>query len=258
MKRIVLAYFSPTHTTEKILKAIAEGMNIDNIVDYNLTLPEAEEVEICDGDIVLLGAPVYVGRLPRLARERLSKISGSNQPALCVAVYGNRTYGDAIAELADVARKSNLIPLAGAGFIGEHSYSNEDLKIAHGRPNAEDLSIARDFGIKLMDKLRREVAEGKFIESALPGETPSESAPIIPPMASIPSFGCDRCGICIGVCPSAAINESLMCDPAKCLKCCACVKSCPKGARELLSPVTDEFAKYLSELEPKKPELFYK
>lgn len=43
--------------------------------------------------------------------------------------------------------------------------------------------------------------------------------------------GCDRCGICVDVCPTAAISlvESLVREENKCISCGTCLTKCPSG-----------------------------
>jgi ferredoxin len=52
---------------------------------------------------------------------------------------------------------------------------------------------------------------------------------------------CDRCGTCIGVCPSNAmllLSESLVIDPVRCTGCGTCVKVCSFGALSLVHDAT--------------------
>ena len=52
---------------------------------------------------------------------------------------------------------------------------------------------------------------------------------------------CTQCEYCIDVCPVSAISivdDRIFSDPATCIKCCACVKECPEGARTFDTPYT--------------------
>jgi hypothetical protein len=69
---------------------------------------------------VLVGAPVYAGRIPPAAAQRFLTLRGNDTPAIPVVVYGNRHYNDALLELADLLTSAGFVPVAGAAFIGEH------------------------------------------------------------------------------------------------------------------------------------------
>ena len=58
-------------------------------------------------------------------------------------------------ELDAFAIPHGLKVIAGATFIGEHSYSTDKCPIADGRPNESDLDYAEDFGKKIMEKFRQ-------------------------------------------------------------------------------------------------------
>ena len=44
--------------------------------------------------------------------------------------------------------------IAGATFIGEHSYSTDEHPIAAGRPNDSDLALATEFGTQIIEKIK--------------------------------------------------------------------------------------------------------
>lgn len=52
--------------------------------------------------------PVYAGRVPALAVERLKSIKTSGVKCVIVAVYGNRAYEDALVEMQDVATERRM------------------------------------------------------------------------------------------------------------------------------------------------------
>lgn len=52
--------------------------------------------------------PVYAGRVPTLAVERLKDIKTSGVKCVIVAVYGNRAYKDALVEMQDVATERRM------------------------------------------------------------------------------------------------------------------------------------------------------
>ena len=103
--------------------------------------------------VAVFAAPVYGGRIPRTALERMEGIRGEGTPAVVMAVYGNRAFEKAAAELADFVRARGFVPVAAAAFVGEHSYSTERTPIAAGRPDGQDLAAAEAFGRAVRRKL---------------------------------------------------------------------------------------------------------
>ncbi len=99
-----LIYFSPTHTTQRILTGIAQGIDVGDVIHLDLTPPgmQGRTFEVGEETISLLGAPVYGGRLPKVAVERLYRVRGNDTPAVLVVVYGNRAFEDALLELKDI------------------------------------------------------------------------------------------------------------------------------------------------------------
>ena len=85
----------------------------------------------------------------------MRRVKGDGTPAVLVVVYGNREFEDALIELRDLMVEQGFRPVAGAAFIGEHSFSNDATPIALGRPDAEDLVKARAFGEEVRTTLDR-------------------------------------------------------------------------------------------------------
>lgn len=259
-----LIYFSPTRTSKQVAEAIVHGTGIENIVSMNITLQEAEEIEIPASALTIIVVPVYGGHVAPLAMERLENIRGLNTPAVLVVVYGNRAYEKALMELDAFALPHGLKVIAGATFIGEHSYSTDKCPIADGRPDDYDLELASEFGKRIMEK----VQSANTPETLYPIDVRAikrPSQPFFPllrffrkviklrksstPLPRVPWMDdeslCTHCGICATHCPAGAIikgNEQHT-DVDKCIKCCACVKVCARKARVYDTP----FAALLSE-----------
>ena len=85
-KRIGVLYFSPTYTTEKICKAIALGMGAKDPVELNITIPDFRakftsnpNAFLDNIDHLIVGAPVYSGKLPIQVIECLKSICGNKK-----------------------------------------------------------------------------------------------------------------------------------------------------------------------------------
>ena len=97
--RTRIALFSPTGTTRNVLDAIAAGIGAAITSRHDLTLPVERNAggwnRPSPGDLAVIGVPVYAGRVPSLAVERLkASVKGGEMPAALVVVYGNRAFDD--------------------------------------------------------------------------------------------------------------------------------------------------------------------
>jgi len=263
IRSITLAFFSPTETTAKIVNKIAQGIHPDIITAINLTPPGARNQDFgpLNDELTIIGTPVYAGRVPPEAGRRLRRIKGNNTPAVVVVVYGNRDYEDALLELRDIAVEQGFRPIAGAAFIGEHSYSNETAPIAVGRPDDQDTETAKRFG----ESIKGEISKFKTFDDMpalhVPGNFPykkwverSEMAPV-----TVESL-CTLCAECAAACPTAAIivGDSVVTSTNECIRCSACIKKCPTGARKWESAWIDQVRKWLNEncRQRKEPQIY--
>ena len=264
VKQVKLIYFSPTGTTQKVLESIAEGITSEDVEHINLTLPEGvqQTVPPFSDELVIIGAPVYGGRLPVDAINRFKQLKASKTLAILVVVYGNREFEDALLELKNLAIASGFIPIAGGAFIGEHSFATKDVPIANGRPDSLDVQKAMDFGAKLKDKVTALPSPDARMDLEIPGRFPYEAAGArsmaVSPVTKEDT--CTVCGTCASVCPTAAISidGSVATKIERCIRCCACIKNCPTGARVMEDSKWKNIANWLNEncSTRKEPQIF--
>ena len=246
-KNVHVIYFSPTHTSARIAHAIVEGMGVTVYHETDLTRHTPETEEHIDDEFTIFAVPVYGGRVPTVALERMHYFKGNQTPAVAVVLYGNRDFDDALLELTDTLKAQGFIPIAAGAFIGEHSFSRPGFPVAEGRPDESDLSAAMHFGSKLIEKFNHVSSFEELPALQIPGnhpyKTPGKAIPISPTWNG---ELCTYCGTCTDICPVSAINiqeDKIQCDANRCLKCCACVKECPAGALTLDTPFTAILAK---------------
>lgn len=231
MKNINLIYFSATDTTKKIVEAIAQGLG-DTYTEYNITLPDARKQRLqftCE-DLVIIGAPVYAGRVLKIAMDYFETVKGNNTHAIFVVLYGNRDYDDALLELKNSFEQKGFIGIAGGSFVGEHSLSE---KIAHGRPDAEDIAKAKEFGLQIRECLEAKSTNTKYdlkVKGNYPYKDGMPSGNVFGPKTN---DNCTKCGICADFCPTGAISFDNFIDirVEVCIRCSSCVKRCPADAK---------------------------
>ena len=260
---VKLVYFSPTRTTQRVIEAIAQGVECPEVERVDLTTPLAmahTQVEM-QNDLAIIGCPVYGGRLPVDAVSRLRRLKGNGTPAVIVVVYGNRAYEDALLELTDLALEAGFRPIAAGAFIGEHSFSHDASPIAVGRPDANDLRRARDFGAMIRAKMNDVQALDEISALRVPGNFPYKERGGLSNVSPVTrEAACSSCGRCAPVCPLGAITigDTVATDATQCIRCCACVKSCADGARIMEDPRVRQVAEMLSAncRERKEPETY--
>ena len=169
-----LIYFSPTETSRTTAVAVARGMGVSRITEINLTLPQAgtkDFLPVTDS-LAIIAMPVYAGRLPEVAVERLRRVNGNGTPAVLLVLYGNRAYEDALIELRDVATEVGFVPVAGGAFLGEHSFATMQYPIAANRPDVEDVSKAKAFGESVLAMMKAAQSLEDFGTLDVPGNVP--------------------------------------------------------------------------------------
>lgn len=236
-------YFSATDTTKKVVSGIAKGiseaMNLKesiNNIDFTLPKIREESVSFSKDDIVIVGVPVYAGRVPNVLLKYLNCIKGNGALAVAVGVYGNRNYDDALIELSDILELDGFRVIAGAAFIGQHSFSKT---LAKNRPDEKDMGIVRGFADKIYSKITDdEGVKGLFINGDKPYRNyymprDEKGEPIdIRKVKPKTKDSCIDCKLCTSVCPMGSVDlEDVTKVNGICIKCCACIKKCPVEAK---------------------------
>lgn len=256
INEIHLITFSPTRSSKQVGDAIVHGTGISSVINVDLTLNAIDGLQVSSHALVVITVPVYGGHVAPLALERMKDIYSDGAPAVIAVVYGNRAYEKALSELDTFVTERGFKVIAGATFVGEHSFSNNKYPIASRRPNADDLKFAELFGEKIRTKITAAAdLEKLYGVDVMRIQRPRQ--PFFPllrffrkvirlrksgvPMPRTPEVDaerCTHCGYCSKHCPSGAIPEGDECNTVadKCIKCCACVKGCPQNARTYDTP----------------------
>lgn len=258
LKNLHLVYFSATYTTRKVLRSMAQAINL-NTVEHDITnhLPEEDIVLNADSDIAIIGAPVYMGRVPGQVAMAMDKVNARGVPAILVCVYGNRAYEDALIELSDLALQQQMKPLGAAAFIGRHCIFP---MVASDRPDQTDLDQADSFARQCVDKLTRSGSAALLPELSVPGNRPYRPTGPAHMHPTCLESRCTRCGRCAQLCPYGAISKGDLThtDAARCMACGRCTVICPQMARQFAGEQYDMFAQKFAAANAhrQEPELF--
>lgn len=224
MSKITNIFFSPSGTTKKVLEILSGNFDGEKVICDLLYFNDNKEFG--SDDIVIVGMPVFAGRIPKTARERLSKLSGDNTKAIAVVNYGNAHVTDALVELVDLLKENSFNVIAAASTVSHHSIFDG---VAVGRPDEEDIEKINEFGQKCVERIE----SGESLESELPGNRPYTDYKQLPFVVSCDESKCVFCLECVSVCPEGAIPDD---DPADvdldlCSRCTSCIHICPENAR---------------------------
>lgn len=219
--------FSPTGGTRRVSDYICKGIGTGSLVtDLCIKAEEFHSPDIATEDLSVIAMPVFAGRVPALAVERLNTIKGNGARCVIVAVYGNRAFDDALLEMKDIAIKAGFRVIAAIGAVAEHSIVR---KYGKGRPDADDINTLQQFGKEIAHKIRSN--EDSPIK--VPGNYPYKK----PNKGPYPTAGrkCNTCGICAKGCPTGAISltDIRKVDKQKCISCMKCVAACPTHTRDI-------------------------
>lgn len=222
-------YFSATYSTRKVVRLVAKQLGKE-FKEHDITKESAIlDVNCQESDLLVLGMPVYAGRIPATALEMLNNLKGSNTPAIIICVYGNRDYDDALLEMKDVVERQGFKVISAGAFIAQHSIFSA---VGAHRPDDADILKIEDFASKTARIIHSLPAMVSLPEIEVKGNRPYK-VPGKVPLKPKGNRRCDECGICVRLCPVQAIptNHPRKTDGEKCISCGRCIVVCPQHAR---------------------------
>jgi Pyruvate/2-oxoacid:ferredoxin oxidoreductase delta subunit len=237
-KSIGILCYSLTNTTRRICTAVAFGMGSQSPRVLDMTLPNSRAEIIAnsrgtldDIDHLIVGAPVYAGKIPRQAVECLTALRETAKECTAIVVYGNRDYGIALHSMAETLSRNCLTVVAAGALIGQHSYS-DIIPVAVGRPDKSDIEKAREFGTKVSSGSKPLSVKDVPVQTDY--FTKSDKYFELKP--SYDQERCVECGKCATVCPLGLLSSEgggYLSQAAKkrCTGCMACVRNCEHEAR---------------------------
>lgn len=249
-------HFSATGTTRTIVEHLSQEFSAEK-KDYDLFKKTLEhDVHLPATSLLIVGMPVYAGRIPALCVPSLAHLKGQNTPAIVLVAYGNRDYDDALLELKNSIEDNGFVVIGAAAFIARHSIFPQ---VAAGRPDDADLACIADFGRRCAQKLKAFPSLAGFPHLQVRGNIPYKQASAVA-LKPESSEACTLCGTCVEICPVQAlkITTCLEKDNARCIACAACVFGCPEQAQAFRGAPYENFNTMFTakNTQRKEPEIF--
>lgn len=265
---LYIDYFSPTGGVKNLVFAKAKQLRAENdngsVIYRSFNKPKDRDhnnLSFLKEDCLILGLPVYAGRIPNLLLEYLSSYSGHQTPIYLVFGYGNRHFDDAPKEAYRLFKENGFVIKEIICAVCEHSFSS---LLAKDEPSRETLDIISKVNFSRRLDLARTLASNvnnnkvEILElNRLDDQT--ELMPYYRPVDAngipfnfikikpVTGSTCIACGMCASMCTMDAISTTdFKLVTGKCIKCCACVKGCPVGAKAFND---ENFLKHKCELE---------
>lgn len=255
--KVSVVYFSASYTTQKIVRWIGQELK-PSFEEYDITRKQiASDIFLDTNEVLIVGMPVYAGRIPQKVVNSLKRFKGNDTPAILAVVYGNRDYEDALLELKDIVEDNFFKVISAGAFIARHSIFTP---IASSRPDAGDKEIIKAFAQKSLDLINKVTSITDVPSLEIKGNRPYRKPgqfPIFPTTDE----SCNQCGKCARLCPAKAIplDQPETTDTDKCWSCGRCLVICPQHSRafrgEFYEEKLDFFMTHFSER--KEPELNY-
>lgn len=219
--------FSPCDSTLSIANVVAHRLD-EHFIPVDLTRRNIVLPTFTPQDVLVVACPVYGGRIPTPAAERLQAIVGNGARAIAIVVFGNRAYEDALLESVDILTQSGVTTIAAGAFVARHSLVPA---VAQNRPDEQDLAQIDAFALEAA----RRVTDGVNTLVRVPGNRPYREYAGMPISPVVDAARCIRCGMCVAVCPVGAIDskDPTKTDAQKCIVCMRCVETCQAEGRAL-------------------------
>ena len=257
IKKLHLVYFSPSGTSEKVIKKIASAIRDIPVETHDLLTPASrkKDYNFAPDDLVFFCTMTASLVLTKFD-EIFGCLHGNGAPFVGVVTFANTLYMKVILleEVKAYAEKQGFKVAALGAFPAAHTLTSA--LGSEGRPNAEDEKIMLDFGQRVYEK----VLGGDYVLHGEIGANTSDSDAekiasyravenghsTFPPAykAKAISDACIKCKTCVRHCPVDAIDiENKTFDLDKCMGCWGCINRCPKKAITSTSPEINELLK---------------
>lgn len=161
IKRVAGIYYSPVGgaaiMTERLARSI--GAILDDCSPEDITIEchdlikeQPRDIVVDEETVVVIGVPVYVGKIPLPAARALREIAGMGAMALTAVSYGSRSYGNALYELKSLAEDCGFRPVGAGAFLVNYISRRSG---GRGSAPALDVESIAEFSSAASAKIKR-------------------------------------------------------------------------------------------------------
>ncbi len=265
--KILLAYFSATGNTRKIVDAMASrfvelGSEVEKL---EILLPEARKpgMDLSSFQAVVFGAPIHSMRAPRLVREWLATLDGAGIKCATFFTYGGFQVHPTHYDTRERLSQRGFTVVASAEFLGGHTFNLGGWQAMMDRPGDEDLRLATRYAEAIYKRfsgedtdLVGELDPGPYSEQQL-DQFEEFRYKAVTQLPTRSGADCSMCMLCEDECPAGAIEaETGEAQAGKCICCLHCVQTCPDEILKI-NDMTGSF-QFKMEMDNETPETLSK
>lgn len=253
----MIFYFSATGNTKWAAKKVADRTN-DKLISIAEVIDSDCHFELSPDENIGFCFPVHAWRPPIIVERFAKKLSFSRRLSPGQFSFLLLTAGNDIGETVDIFQRaishtgiqlsasySLLMPDTYVGFSFMHVDSDEKRL---GKLNQSVVQL-RD----IQERIANKIPGSKYLllsrapktDSRLLGKIFIKCLPLIEKAFRVEDEKCIKCGICVDVCPTKALEGGVGRTPrwkreGKCLSCFSCYHHCPKHAIQYLHVTKNE------------------
>ncbi|MDD5223494.1 MAG: EFR1 family ferrodoxin [bacterium] len=241
-----MLWYSQTGHTARIGKLIAKTLEGEGLAVESGPMAETEPAQAAGYDLLVFGAPVYYMDVPANVKKWLARLPDlSGIAAASWATYGgagDNPFNTACGLLEPAAGKK-AVPVGMETFGNMSTFSptwsalGQKARILKYRdlPNEQTYEKGRRYARALLQRVREkkplEVKRGFSISGALTTFNPMWWTKRMINRHEIDPAKCIRCFACAKTCPAGAISpDQREVDRGACLACMGCINNCPADA----------------------------
>lgn len=265
MTRILLAFFSSSGNTLHLSQALTDGLSKKGFQVKLYPIENAEDFPRPDEyDVLGIACPVFAFRDPIIIKWFLEHIPRPSEPkpAFVFLTYGGMI-GNTFHVLFRRLRQAGFLPVWKGATRCEDNYPVNRRKwtMRWIHQNHPDEADHREVGDNYASELAEAIRNGNAVNAPyrIGSFLLDLSGAVYQRLTSrlirhqVDRQNCNRCGLCIRYCPSAALKPANDQTPVpvkgKCIGCYRCVNICPTGAfRTVLSRRGITYSKMMSEI----------